>query len=100
MLFGRLIHSSPSISKKQPSASSKYWLVNCISTRGKSRTRCFDKSWGNDWLLYSRSISISEKIAESLRQAVTKLSNRLAEKGLTEDDIATDFQELRKQSNL
>jgi hypothetical protein len=24
----------------------------------------------------------------------------LAEKGLTEDDIATDFQELRKKSNL
>jgi len=35
----------------------------------------------------------------SLRQSVTKLSNMLAEKGLTEDDIVTDFQELRKQSN-
>lgn len=41
-----------------------------------------------------------KKDLESLRQAVTKLSNMLAEKGLTEDDIATDFQELRKQSNL
>ncbi|TRV28767.1 MAG: prevent-host-death family protein [Microcystis wesenbergii Mw_MB_S_20031200_S109D] len=41
-----------------------------------------------------------KKDLESLRQAVTKLSNMLAETGLTEDDIATDFQELRKQSNL
>ena len=40
-----------------------------------------------------------KKDIESLRQAVTKLSNMLAEKGLTEDDIVTDFQELRKQSN-
>lgn len=40
-----------------------------------------------------------KKDIESLRQAVTKLSHMLAEKGLTEDDIVTDFQELRKQSN-
>lgn len=40
-----------------------------------------------------------KKEIESLRQAVTKLSNMLAEKGLSEDDIVADFQELRKQSN-
>lgn len=40
-----------------------------------------------------------KKDLESLRQAVTKLSNMLAEKGLSEDDIVADFQELRKQSN-
>jgi antitoxin (DNA-binding transcriptional repressor) of toxin-antitoxin stability system len=40
-----------------------------------------------------------KKDLESLRQAVTKLSNMLAEKGLSEDDIVGDFQELRKQSN-
>ena len=34
-----------------------------------------------------------------INKAVTKLSNMLAEKGLTEDDIVTDFQELRTQSN-
>ncbi|MTJ49663.1 prevent-host-death family protein [Dolichospermum sp. UHCC 0259] len=39
-----------------------------------------------------------KKDIESLRQAVTKLSNMLAEKGLTEDDIIADFQEFRKQS--
>jgi PHD/YefM family antitoxin component YafN of YafNO toxin-antitoxin module len=38
-----------------------------------------------------------KKELESLRQAVTKLSNMLAEKGLSEDDIVADFQELRKQ---
>ncbi|MEC4814392.1 MAG: prevent-host-death family protein [Scytonema sp. PMC 1069.18] len=40
-----------------------------------------------------------KKDIESLRQAVTKLGNILAEKGLTEDDIVTDFRELRKQNN-
>jgi hypothetical protein len=40
-----------------------------------------------------------KKDIESLRQAVTKLSNMLAERGLSEDDIVTDFQELRKQSH-
>lgn len=39
------------------------------------------------------------KEIESLQQAVTKLSNMLAEKGLSDDDIVADFQELRKQSN-
>ncbi len=37
-----------------------------------------------------------KKDIESLRQAITKLSNMLAEKGLSEDDIVADFQELRK----
>jgi antitoxin (DNA-binding transcriptional repressor) of toxin-antitoxin stability system len=36
---------------------------------------------------------------ESLRQAVTKLSKMLAEKGLSEDDIVADFQQLRNQSH-
>ncbi len=40
-----------------------------------------------------------KKDIESLRQAITKLSNMLAEKGLSEDNIVADFQELRKQSN-
>ncbi|ACK73969.1 prevent-host-death family protein (plasmid) [Gloeothece citriformis PCC 7424] len=40
-----------------------------------------------------------KKDIESLRQAVAKLSNMLAEKELSEDDIVADFQELRKQSN-
>jgi hypothetical protein len=40
-----------------------------------------------------------KKDIESLRKRVTNLSNMLAEKGLTEDDIVTDFQELRAQSN-
>jgi hypothetical protein len=38
-----------------------------------------------------------KKGLEFLRQSVVKLSNMLAEKGLTEDDIVADFQELRKQ---
>jgi PHD/YefM family antitoxin component YafN of YafNO toxin-antitoxin module len=36
-----------------------------------------------------------KKDLDSLREAVTKLSAMLAEKGLTEDDIVADFQELR-----
>lgn len=40
-----------------------------------------------------------KKDIESLRQAITKLSNILAEKGLSEDDVVADFQGLRKQSN-
>ncbi len=39
-----------------------------------------------------------KKDIESLRQAVIKLSNILAEKGLSEDDIVADFQEFKKQS--
>ena len=38
-----------------------------------------------------------KKEIESLRQAVTKLSNMLAEKGLSEDDLVADFQEFRQQ---
>lgn len=41
-------------------------------------------------------LSPQKKDLESLRQAVTKLSTMLAEKGLNEDDIVADFQELRK----
>lgn len=37
-----------------------------------------------------------KKDIESLRQAVTKLSDILAEKEITEDDIVADFKELRK----
>jgi antitoxin (DNA-binding transcriptional repressor) of toxin-antitoxin stability system len=40
-----------------------------------------------------------KKELESLRQAVTKLSSILAEKGLSEDDVVADFQELRKQKH-
>ena len=39
-----------------------------------------------------------KKEIESLRQAVTKLSNMLVEKGLSEDDLVADFQEFRKMS--
>ncbi|MBR8832290.1 MAG: hypothetical protein N5P05_001999 [Chroococcopsis gigantea SAG 12.99] len=38
------------------------------------------------------------KDIESLRQAVAELSNILAGKGISEDDIVADFKELRKQS--
>lgn len=40
-----------------------------------------------------------EKDLESLRNAVTKLSTMLAEKGLSEDDIVADFQELRNSTS-
>ena len=40
-------------------------------------------------------VSAQKKDLDSLREAVTKLSAMLAEKGLTEDDIVADFQELR-----
>ncbi len=40
-----------------------------------------------------------KKDVESLRQAVTELSAMLAEKGLSEDDIVADFQELRHKSH-
>ena len=40
-----------------------------------------------------------KKEIESLQQAVTKLSQMLAEKGLSEDDIVADFQELRNQTH-
>ncbi|MFM2064773.1 MAG: hypothetical protein RLZZ507_4444 [Cyanobacteriota bacterium] len=39
-----------------------------------------------------------EKDIESLRQAVDKFSNMLAEKGISEDDIIADFQAFRKRS--
>lgn len=40
-----------------------------------------------------------KKEIESLQKAITKLSNMLLEKGLSEDDIVADFQEFRKQSD-
>ncbi|MGB5596765.1 MAG: prevent-host-death family protein [Crocosphaera sp.] len=40
-----------------------------------------------------------KKEIESLREAVTKLSNMLAEKGLSEDDIVADFQTFKKPSH-
>lgn len=44
-------------------------------------------------------ISPQKKDLESLRNAVTKLSAILAEKGLSEDDIVADFQALRNQKD-
>jgi PHD/YefM family antitoxin component YafN of YafNO toxin-antitoxin module len=44
-------------------------------------------------------ISPQKKDLESLRNAVTKLSAILAEKGLSEDDIVADFQSLRNQKD-
>ncbi len=38
-----------------------------------------------------------KKEIESLQEAVAKLSQMLTEKGLSEDDIVADFQELRNQ---
>ncbi|MEB3123731.1 MAG: hypothetical protein VKL41_21220 [Snowella sp.] len=40
-----------------------------------------------------------KKDVESLRQAVIKISHILAEKGLSEDDLVADLQELRQQSH-
>jgi hypothetical protein len=39
--------------------------------------------------------NLKKKEIESLRQAVTKLSSMLVEKGLSEDDLVADFQEFR-----
>jgi PHD/YefM family antitoxin component YafN of YafNO toxin-antitoxin module len=39
-----------------------------------------------------------KKDLESLQKSVTRLSNILAEKGISEDDIVADFQQLRKQA--
>jgi PHD/YefM family antitoxin component YafN of YafNO toxin-antitoxin module len=44
-------------------------------------------------------IKPEQKDLDSLRQAITKLSQMLAEKGLSEDDLVADFQELRKKTN-
>ena len=43
--------------------------------------------------------SPEKKDLASLREAVTKLSAMLAEKGLSEDDIVADFQELRNSNS-
>ena len=39
-----------------------------------------------------------KKDIESLRQSVTTLSNLLAAKGISEEDIVADFQEFKNQS--
>ncbi len=44
-------------------------------------------------------IQPQDKEIESLKKAVTKLGQILAEKNLTEDDIVADFRELRKKIN-
>lgn len=40
-----------------------------------------------------------KKEIESLQQAITKLSQMLVEKGLSEDDIVADFQQFRNQEH-
>jgi len=99
VLFGRLIHSSPSIRKRG------HLIKQILARQLYKYTRENQEpialtNHGETIGYYIPAQSQSQKKdLESLRQAVTKLSNMLAETGLTEDDIATDFQELRKQSN-
>ncbi|MGI0483426.1 hypothetical protein ACN4EE_21920 [Geminocystis sp. CENA526] len=48
-------------------------------------------------ITYSSVPQIKPQEIESLKKAVIKLSQILAEKNLTEDDIVADFQELKKK---